>query len=183
MQHVLILLVLFFFTMTSPASAQTDAGHAYAGAGISMAFEEFNLPRGIDADHTGALDLIAGYRMNEIVALEGEIQLLYLPGFDLDGVGGDIDGVAFSGNAKLFPMQSAGEVDPFVLIGGGLLDFDGPHRIDANETNWMYQIGGGVDVEVADRTLVELKATYRFPQGALSSYDYWTLGANLQYRF
>jgi hypothetical protein len=136
---------------------------------------------GASADDAIALDLIAGYKMSSLFAIEGEAQLL--DDFDLDGVGGDVDGVALTGNAKLFPLQATAAIQPFALVGLGLLALDGPHRIDANETNWMYQLGAGVDFPVAERALVEVKATYRFPQGALDDFEYWTLGANFQYRF
>jgi hypothetical protein len=181
MQHRLVLLVVFLASST--ASAQIDTGQTYAGAGLSLAFEQFDLPRGVSADDTAALDLIAGYRAHPVVALEGEIQLLYVPGFELDGIGGDVDGAALTGSAKLFPVPQTADLQPFFLLGGGLLDLDGPHRIDANKVNWMYQVGAGVDFPVADRTLFEVKATYRVPQGSLEDFEYWTVGANVQYRF
>jgi hypothetical protein len=181
MQHRLILLV--FLAASSTASAQIDADQVYAGAGLSLAFEQFDLPRGVSADDTAALDLLAGYRVHPNVAMEGEMQLLYVPGFELHGIGGEVEGGAFTGSAKLFPVPPGADLQPFFLLGGGLLALDGPHRIDANKVNWMYQVGAGVDFPVADRTLFEVKATYRVPQGSLEDFEYWTVGANVQYRF
>jgi hypothetical protein len=165
--------------------ADTDDAYAYVGAGGSLAVERFYLPPGVDADDTGAIDLLAGYRLNPWVALEAEAQ--FLAEFDTDGTGGgDIDGMAFTGSAKLFPLQDAQlrqSFEPFLLLGAGLLDLDGPHRIDANDTNWMYLVGAGLDLPLDERLTAELKGTYRYPQGALSGFDYWTLGVNLQYKF
>lgn len=172
---------LIVLALADTASAQGSQLGAYAGGGVSLAFEDFDMPPGSSADDAIALDLIAGYRMNPLFAVEGEAQLL--DDYDLDGVGGDVDGVALTGNAKFFPAAATSAIQPFLLAGMGLLSLDGPHRIDANETNWMYQIGAGVDFPIADRTLLEVKGTYRFPQGALDDFQYWTLGANVQYRF
>jgi hypothetical protein len=161
-------------------------GFAYVGAGGSLAVERLYLPPGVDADDTGAIDLLAGYRLNEYVALEAEAQILAEFDTDPSGAGGDIDGVAWTASAKLFPLQdpqARASFDPFLLLGAGLLDLDGPHRIEANDTNWMYVIGAGLDLPLDEQFVAELKGTYRYPQGALSGFDYWTVGVNLQYRF
>lgn len=165
----------------STASAQTSTGYVYAGAGASFANEKFDLPSGIHADDAAALDLFAGYRVRPELAVEAQAQ--FLSDFDLDGSGGgDIDGFALTGSAKVFPVTS-GPIQPFGLLGVGILDLDGPRRIDANETNWLFQLGAGIDFPVADRTILEVRGDYRFPQGALDDFEYWTLGANVQYRF
>ena len=173
--------LLIALVLAGNAYAQGADEGPYAGGGLSIAFEKFDLPPGAGAEDAIALDLLAGYRMSSFLALEGEAQLL--SDFDLDRTGGDVDGAALTGNAKLFPLPPTTVLQPFVLVGMGLLALDGPHRIDANKTNWMYQIGGGADFPVAERTLLEVKATYRFPQGSLDDFEYWTLGANVQYRF
>jgi len=181
MRNHLMTLVLLLAAAGS-ASAREPTG-AYVGAGASIAFEEFDLPRGVDADDTATLDLIAGYRVSPFVAIEGEAQFLYLTGFDLDGIGGDIDGVSLTGSAKVFPVPQSEGLEPFLLAGIGLLDLEGPHRIHANETNWMYQLGGGLNFPIGQETLFEVNAAYHFPQGHLDDFEYWTVGANVQYRF
>ena len=175
-------LLTLFLLVGATASAQTSgAQYMYLGAGASFANEEFDLPPGVDADDAAALDLLAGYRVTPQVAVEGQAQ--FLSDFDLDGIGGgDIDGVALTGSAKLFPVP-ASPIQPYALLGAGILDLDGPSRIDANETSWMFQLGAGVDFPIADRTLLEVRGDYRFPQGSLDDFQYWTLGANVQYRF
>jgi hypothetical protein len=153
----------------------------YIGAGASIAFEDFDLPPGVSADDTFALDLMGGYRMSSLVALEGELELL--TDFDLDGIGDDVDGFALTGSAKIFPLQGRERVEPFVLGGLGYLDLDGPSVIDADESDWMLLIGGGVDFPIGERSIFEVKAAYHLPQGDVDDFEYWTLGANVQYRF
>jgi hypothetical protein len=128
-----------------------------------------------------AFDLIGGYRMNPAVALEAEAQ--FLTDFDLDGIGGDVDGIALTGSAKVFPLRGRQEIEPFLLAGLGYLDLDGPSVIDADESDWMFHIGGGVDFPIGPRSVFEIKASYRLPQDDVDDFEYWTLGANVQHRF
>jgi len=177
MKHVPLLLIVVGLAGT--AAAQQPA---YVGVGASSAHEKFDLPRGSSADDTYSIDVLAGYRVSPLLAVEADAEFLW--DFDLDQVaGGDIDGVALTGNAKLFPPMSTGVVQPFALVGAGLLDLDGPGRIDANNTNWMFNLGGGVDFPLTEAATVEVRGAYRFPQGALDDFRYWTVGANVQYHF
>jgi hypothetical protein len=174
--------LLAVLLISGMAHAQkSDTGYVYLGAGISAAEEEFDLPAGFDADDAFAFDLLGGYRVTPQFAVEAQAQ--FLGDFDLDGIGGgDIDGIAFLAAAKLYPIPDAA-IQPFASAGLGFLDLDGPNRIDANESDWMFALGAGVDFPIADRTILEVKGDYRFPQDDLDDFEYWTLGANLQYRF
>jgi hypothetical protein len=118
-----------------------------------------------------------------MLAIEGELQ--YLDEFDLDGVSGEIDGWTLSGSAKFFPLEPTQPIQPFLAGGLGIAEFDldGPGGIDADDTDWMFLVGVGVDFPIADRTLLEVRASYRSPQDDLDDLEYWTLGANVQYRF
>lgn len=177
-----ILAVLTPLFIGGVASAQDVVG-PYLGAGLSIAFEKFDLPPGVGADDSVAIDLLGGYRVSSFVAIEGELQ--YLDEFDLDGFPGDIDGWTLTGSAKLFPLPATEVIQPFLAGGLGIAEFDldGPGGIDADDTDWMFLLGAGIDVPVADRVLLEVRASYRFPQDDLDDLEYWTLGANVQYRF
>jgi hypothetical protein len=179
MGHRLVLLVAL--SLAGIASAQGTRNPAYVGLGFSLAAEKFDLPAGVSADDSEALNLLAGYRVGPNVAFEVEAE--FLSEFDLDGIGGNVDGVAATGSAKLFLGTDPDSIEPFLMLGLGFLDLDGPHAIDANESDWMFHLGAGVDFPIARQTLLELRASYRFPQGDLEDFEYWTLGANLQYRF
>ena len=175
------LVLLLTVSLAGIASAQGTRNPAYLGLGFSLASEKFDLPAGVSADDTEALNLLAGYRVDRNVALELEAE--FLSEFDLDGAGGNVDGVAVTGSAKLFLGADPNSIEPFLMLGLGFLDLDGPHSIDANESDWLFHLGAGVDFPIARQTVLELRASYRFPQGDLSDFEYWTLGANLQYRF
>jgi hypothetical protein len=169
--------------LAATASAQDRAVGPYLGAGISMAFEDFDLPPGVSADDSLALDLLGGYRVSSRVALEGELQ--YLDEFDLDGFPGEIDGWTLSGSVKLFPLEPTQPIQPFLAAGLGFAEFDldGPGGLDGDESDWLFLVGAGIDFPIADRTLLEIRASYRSPDDDLDDLEYWTLGANLQYRF
>jgi hypothetical protein len=175
-------LILIAILVASTASAQRGEVGPYFSAGASVAFENFDLPRGVHADDSFALDLIGGYRVDSLVAYELEAE--FLADFDVDGVGGgDIDGLALTGNIKLFPLQASDGGQPFLLLGLGLLELDGPDAIDADDTEPLLQIGGGLDFPISERAMFGVKATYRLPLDDLDDFEYWTLGANVQYRF
>ncbi len=198
-----VLASLAAIALAAPAGAQAAAGATdyarsgwYVGIGGHAAFEQID---GGDFGDSGGIDAVAGYRLSPNVALEGHFDWNsdfsdpgYFTGTCNTRPGPvtcqgalTIDVLSLTANAKLLlPFR---RVQPFVLIGGGLMrGAVGAFQSQSDgETNAGYvaRLGGGVDLYATRKLLLSLGVSYLLPTGAVEDLQYLSVGGNLQFRF
>jgi opacity protein-like surface antigen len=171
---------------TALAEGDGQGSQVYLGLGAGFGFENFDDTGGLDFDEAFGLDIWGGYRFVPLFATE--VQLEYLNGFDTTIFGVDVDGqaVAFTGNAKLFPLAEVSDrVEPFLYagIGVGWFEFDvGPFGT-TDESDFIARFGGGIDLYVTESVAFQGSASYVLTTGDLEDLDWISLVAGMQYRF
>ncbi len=181
-----IVVALMWNGGTALAEGGDQGSQVYLGLGAGFGFENFDGTQGLDIDEAFGFDAWGGYRIVPLVA--AEVQLEYLNGFDTTIFGLDIDGqaVAFTGNAKLFPLAEVSDrVEPFLYagIGVGWFEFDvGPFGT-TDESDFIARFGGGIDLYVTENVAFQVSSSYVLTTGDLDDLDYVSLVAGVQYRF
>jgi hypothetical protein len=93
--------------------------------------------------------------------------------------------MALTGNLKGYVFT--GRVHPFLLAGGGIMNFDLQDKLnlglDRSGEGFVARLGGGVDLYLNENFVLEVEGGYMLPFGEISGMDYifWSVG--LQYRF
>jgi len=172
---------LLAFLLASPAAAQV-----YIGAGASAAIESFDSTPGVNVENAEAWDALLGYRMSPHFAVEAQGQLVQAFNVDSRQVSrdGSVENWSLTLGAKVFPFE--GPIQPFLAAGFGLMDLRSSSRVtllNEDTKDWVTAIGGGVDFPLGDRFTLELAGRYYLPQDELEPFEYWSAGANVQYRF
>ncbi len=174
-------------------SGESDSG-VYLGVGGAIGFENFDTPDRTDANDGAGVSAWGGYKLNEWVALE--LQLEYVNGFDINGQF-DADGqaVTFGGNLKVFPLAAAmpPEIQYFLKVGTGFswYEFDIDDRGDRRDVVSSSRFGGGIDFYIIENVALQASATYVLGRGDvdvgsnddLEDTDYVSLIFGLQYKF
>lgn len=177
-------LALAAATTSAAQEEEEDFGRRgwYVGGGFVYGFENFDLSElsgiaGVDISASGSpgIDIRGGYRFNRWVALEGNFD--YYADFDIEANGSTVfnaDAFSFFANAKGYPLD--GRVQPYGLFGIGVLaaaidyDFDYDYYdydyydYENVETDAVFavRLGGGVDVYVTPKFLLNLDVGYVF---------------------
>lgn len=169
------------------AAETEDHAGVYLGIGAGFGFENFQNTGGLDIDGEAfGFDAWGGYRFNEWIA--SELQLEYLNGFDTKIFGVSLDGqlVTFGSNVKLFPLASVSErIEPFVIVGPGFtwFELDAGSFGTADELDFSARFGGGIDFHVTDHLALQVSSSYVLQTGDLEDADYVSLVAGIQYGF
>ena len=136
----------------------------------------------------------AGYRCHERVSAEIEVE--WLDGFDgsafraADGKFREVDfePVAVTANAKGYLLT--GRIQPFLLLGGGLLTVKRTEKFIAagtsasdTTTDFAMRFGGGIDIYTSRNIVLTWDIDYLLPFGSNEDLDYVSTGLGLQYRF
>lgn len=138
----------------------------------------------VDTDATVGFELYGGYRFHPNLALEAEFELLPETDIDVSGVGkiADLESWTLTANGKFFPLT--GPVQPFVLLGLGVMDAEvnvGPFSDEA--TGFATRFGGGVDLYATENIVFSAGVDYVLPTGDVEDLDYVSYGGGFQYRF
>lgn len=168
----------------------------YVGIGGHASIEQFDEDSFRDS---GGFDALAGYRLTRNVAVEAQLDWNsdfsdrgHFTGTCNSQTGpvtcqGDLtfDVLTVTANAKaLLPF---GRVQPFVLIGGGVMRAaEGAFQSQSDgdvDAGYVARLGGGVDLYATRRLLLSLGAIYVLPTGTVSDLQYLSIGGNLQFRF
>lgn len=164
-----------------------DPSGPYLGIGVGFGFNNFEDTGGLNIDPAYGFDAWGGYKFNEWVA--AELQLEYLNGFDTSGFFVDVKAqvVTFGGNLKVFPLASvlSRRIQPFLLAGPGFtwIGLDANLLGQADELDFSARFGGGIDFYVTDNVALQLSSSYVLTTGSIDGADYISLVAGVQYKF
>lgn len=198
-----VLGVTLAFARASGVTAQDeDFGRpgGYVGGGFVYGFENFDLDEvsdfaGVDVCASGApgFEVRGGYRFNPYLAVEGTLD--YYASFDIEAEGREVFDVlaaSFFANAKGYPLS--GRVQPYGMFGIGVLTahLEDDYGFDISETDASFalRIGGGLDVYVTPKFLLNLDVAYVIATSDMNFGGPADVGTNLiplaftgQYRF
>jgi opacity protein-like surface antigen len=157
----------------------------YIGVGGGFAKELFDHG---DADNSAYVNLRAGYRFLDFLAVEalGE----YEPEFN--GKSGqyassDVSIWSGFGNAKVYPLARwTGWVQPYALAGLGYMFGDNAQSGSTahnNENGPSGRFGGGIDFFLTEHVFFTIDGNYLLPWNHASNLDQYQVGGALQYRF
>lgn len=183
---------------TAPQPEWDDSFYPYAregtylGLGAQFALENFdkdppvNVPGSstdLSADDGGGIEMRVGYRLHSRIAAEALFQ--YYWGFEVRDKAGDLagqndkfDGWTLTANAKLYPLL--GRIQPYALAGVGGIVFN---EKKGHDSGFVARLGGGVDLYISDRVVVDVEIAYLFPATPVSELQFATFAAGVQYRY
>jgi opacity protein-like surface antigen len=141
----------------------------------------------LDVDDTWGLNARVGSRFGSRFAME-------LVGDWFDDADVDIDAVGPAGRVKTSEevetwavtynlkgyLLTEERVQPYVVVGGGLLNVDDGFEDDYGFT---WRLGGGYDFYQTENVVFNLEALYYLPTGNIRDFDFITVGLGVQYRF
>ena len=184
------LCLLVILLAARPALAQDEFARegVAISAGAAFALEDFD-DEGIDFDNSGAAGASVSYRFHPNFGVEGHFEHTFDFSADFPtGFGNaDVDVTVWSltANAQFFLLT--GRFQPYVNVGIGYgsgeitVDFFGS---DSDTTsNAIGRAGLGMDTYLTEHVVVAVEGIYNFGFGDLDSFNYWTLGGKLRYRF
>jgi len=151
----------------------------------------------VDLGATGGLDGWIGYRVHPYLALEAQAEWMSLLGFksntQIAGNGlsrnlqVDIDTLVVTANLK--PYFLTGRIQPFALIGAGIMleefgvEYDG-FNDDEHHKDFAMRFGGGADYYATENIVLSIKGSYVLGFGTVADRDYVSAGMlGLSYRF
>ncbi len=185
-------------TLTVAAALVMLAGAAHAqdtpwSIGLSFASAQENFDDdGFSFDDGTALALRAEYRMNPMIAFEGEFE--YVDGFDGDLTVGpttieaEVEAWVLAGKVKYFPLSKTltHSFQPYLLGGIGVarseLDVEivGVGSTSEDGTDFVWMAGLGFDYRATERWTVGARFAYKDVDGGEG---YSTIGVNFRRRF
>ena len=166
-----------------PGDRSFDATGLYFGLGGVYALEDFDR----SFDDSAGVNARLGYRASANMAFE--LSYEWLEGFDSTAGAPEVelDTHLLTANAKLFALT--GQLQPYLLAGIGVLivntelrvpGVSKPYEVD---TGFTARFGGGVDLHLSERIVLNLEGSYLAPSGPVKGENYGTLGAGFQLRF
>ena len=181
---------IIFTLVSNGGTALAEGGdqrkQVYLGVGAGFGFENFDDTGGLDIDDAYGVDVWGGVRFVPFMA--AEMQLEYLDGFDTSVFGIDVDGqaVAFTGNAKLFPLAEVSDrIEPFLYAGMGVgwFELDAGPLGDTDDADFIARFGGGIDFYFTESIALQVSSSYVVTTGDLDGLDWVSVVAGLQFRF
>jgi len=157
----------------------------YLGLTGVFAVGNFSCSDWLNVDGTGCVDVgkysgglagVAGYRANEMVAIELEME--WIKGFDLEGTTDEIYTMTWMLNGKLHLMT--GRIQPFLMYGVGVMR---AARDGMSGTDLAMRGGGGLDFWINENIAVGAETEYVFPISNVKGLDYISVGLAMKYRF
>ena len=123
-----------------------------------------------------------GYRVNEVLGVEFEWE-----GFQefSDSKGTQVDIKGWLGTLNARAHIPLGRIQPFLLIGGGLMQTrtNGPNSSSLTEESAVIRGGGGVDAYITENIVFTTDVTYVVPFYDNRDIDYVSISFGLGYRF
>jgi opacity protein-like surface antigen len=190
-----VLVAVLSFSTLVYAQGAGSTGY-YIGIGGSYAFENFDADDDIDLDFddTWGLNVKAGYRFSEQLALEFNFD--YLSEFEADTrvrmfvpAEAELQIITYMIVGKFWPWLSPGAVKPFFDVGIGFMDADldiEVLEIDVgweSETDLCAKLGGGVDFFIAPNVSIGAEGSYVWGFGDLDEIEYFNLTLGIAYHF
>jgi opacity protein-like surface antigen len=204
----IVFFILFLLIAGTPAPGFsfnndfTDTG-GYVVLGGLYGFEDFQDTENASVDDSWGFEFRGGYRFNDYLAAEGELDLL--DGFDMKvpmppfGTGRfTVDGGLVTANAKAYlPL---GRFQPYAILGAGVMWTDlrttypvgyscGPWwcystyaRLD-NSASFVLKYGVGMDIHINDNWAITLDATYVQPFASLEDLNYVSFAWGFRYMY
>jgi opacity protein-like surface antigen len=166
---------------TGVARAQSADGPIVPGEVTITPFIGFGFSGDLDSA-TGALGVAGGYNYNSKISIEGEFNLLPSP--ENNGAI-EVDSTSWSltGNL-LYHFTKKNNFTPYAVVGIGVghssVDVDGTILqgiLDASSTQFVANIGGGVERPFSDR--LRFRGDLRYLFGGDTVPDYWRLSAGV----
>jgi opacity protein-like surface antigen len=176
----LIALVSLLGTGVAGAQSSTD-GPIVPGEWTVTPFIGFGFSGDLDSA-TGALGVAGGYNYNSKISIEGEFALLPSP--ENNGAV-EVDSTVWTltGNL-LYHFAKKNNFTPYAVAGIGFghasVDVNGTilaGLVDASSTQFVANIGGGVERQFSDR--LRFRGDLRYMFGGDSVPDYWRLSAGV----
>jgi len=178
-----------------PADSSRESGRVggYAGGGLAVGFEQWDLPTGLDGyiGNAYGFNMYMGYRALPWLAVEGAYE--YLVGPDIDVLTVEAQGLTFTGNVRgyipeLTPTILGHEigVQPYGLIGIGLgwvkIESD---AVDVEEsgTGFIARFGGGIDFYLVPQIALQVGAAYVLGTGDLDGSDFVSMNVGVHVPF
>jgi outer membrane protein W len=195
----------------SPDDDDEDSGEKfarlgpYAGVALAYAVNTFEsdvegrlVPKSdnLSVKNSFGLKGRVGYRCHRYAS--AEVQVEWLDGFDgtvfRDGAGkvktGDIEPIVVTVNARGYVPLWNDRVQPFGLLGAGLVNFRTVERDKADDSHKRerdtapaLRAGGGIDVYATPNVVVTFEADYLHGLGSANDLHYVSIGVGLQYRY
>jgi len=162
------------------ATAQSTDGPIVPGQWTVTPFVGFGFSGDLDSSAV-AFGTAGGYNWNSKVSLEGEINLL--PSFENSGVQEfDLTGWSLTGNL-LYHFARRG-FTPYGVLGMGvghasadLDDTPPPPNSDTSSTEFVFNLGGGIERRIRDRLRFRGDLRYFFAGNLVP--DYWRMSAGV----
>jgi opacity protein-like surface antigen len=162
---------------TGLASAQSTDGPIVPGEITVTPFIGFGFSGDLDSG-TGAIGVAGGYNYSSKISIEGEFNILPSP--ELNGAT-EVDATSWSltGNL-LYHFAKKNNFTPYAVVGVGFghssVSIDGsqlPINFEASSTQFVANIGGGVERPFSDR--LRFRGDLRYLFGGDTVPDYWRL--------
>ncbi len=140
----------------------------------------------VDVEVPPGLDARVGYRFHPRLA--GEVQLQWFPKADIefaDIKALKLETLTLTANAKGYLLT--GRVQPFLLVGAGLMHFEVKDRLglglSTKAEDFAARFGGGVDFYLNRNLVFAFDTSYVLPTDDLDGLDHVSFSLGLQYRF
>jgi len=193
-----LMVVITFSTML--CAQELRSSNYYVGIGGSYAFENFDIDEDdvdLDFDDTWGLNIKAGYRFSEQLALEFNFDYLYeFEADDTERISGipvpveaELQIITYMIVGKFWPWPSPGAVKPFFDVGIGLMDADLDVEVveidvgSESETDFCAKLGGGVDFFLDQNVSIGAEGSYVWGFGDLDEIEYFNLTFGIAYHF
>jgi hypothetical protein len=140
----------------------------------------------VDVDDTWGLNARVGSRFGSRFAMEVVGDWFDDADVDIDAtapagrVGGSAEVEAWALTYNLKGYLLTGRVQPFIVVGGGVLNIDAESEDDYG---FSWRLGGGYDFYQTENVVFSLEALYYLPTGDIRDYHVISVGLGAQYRF
>jgi len=163
----------------------------YLSLGGGAVVEDFDLGSGpgfdFDTEPGWELNPVAGYRLAPWAAVEVEGK--YFDGMKLEfnsSLGNadiDLNGWSIMTNGKLYAPWNH-RIQPWIKGGVGFAELEASSGgVAADEGDFAWQAGIGVDLVANDYFVVGFQGTRFQSEGDLDGFDFWTAGGFITFRF
>jgi len=149
MKKVLLAMVAAAAMISTGAMAQSIPAGLFVGAGGSYVKSTTN-----GASSTGAVNLRVGYELNKYIDTELDVSAGFASGNQRASTATVLNVVAG------YPVDVSGvNLKPYALVGTGY-DFSSTSSTNNNNTNPVFNVGGGLMYNVTENVALDLRYTY-----------------------
>jgi opacity protein-like surface antigen len=177
---ILCATIMVLFTLSINAEADPAETGFYLGGGVAYAWENFD--GDFDFDDAWGLNAFAGYRFMRHIALEGNFN--WYDDFESDSTNANVEIWTLMLDLKaMYPVYNDRLV-PYLRVGGGYMDVKASAgSLDANNEDFAYNFGGGVDYYVTDQVSIGLDGKYVVGTEDLDAVEYFVGTINAAFHF